>query len=78
MTRTDLHTVVFDAHSVHTSLSSLFMRPLPVQSYHCHTNAAITSHDNCGPLVVHMDSSMSASHFASRCVRIGGVVCLAT
>ena len=63
--------VEFDVHSVHTSLSSLFMRPLPVQSYHCHTNAAILSHE------VHMDSSMSASHFASRCVGIGGVVCLA-
>ena len=36
------------------------------------------SHDNCGPLLVYTDSSISASHFASRCVRIGGVVCLAT
>ena len=54
------------------------MWPLPVQSYHCHTNAAIISRDNCGPLVVHMDSSMSASRFASRCVGIGGVVSLAT
>ena len=70
--------VEFDVHSVHNSLSSLFMRPLPIQSYHCHTNAAIISHDNCGLLVVHMDSSMSASRFASRCVRIGGVVSLAT
>ena len=70
--------VVFDVHSVHTSLSSLFMRPLPVQSYHCHTNVAIISHDNCGPLLVYTDSSISASRFASRCVGIGGVVSLAT
>ena len=50
------------------------MQPLPVQSYHFHTNYII---DNCQPLVVHMDLSMSASHFTSRCVGIGGVVCLA-
>ena len=36
------------------------------------------SHDNCGPLVIYTDSSISANHFASRCVAIGGVVSLAT
>ena len=73
MTRTDLHTVVFDAHSVHNSLSSLFM-PLPVTQM----LLFYRSHDNCGPLVIYTDSSISASHFASRCVGIGGVVSLAT
>ena len=39
---------------------------------HCRRNVSIV--DNCGPLVVHTDSSTSAGRFASCCVRIGGLV----
>ena len=39
---------------------------------HCRRNVSIL--DNCGPLVVHTDSSTSAGHFASCCAGIGGLV----
>ena len=63
--------VVFDVHYVHISLSSLFMLPLPVQSYQCtQMRPLYRSHDNCGSLVVYMDSSMSASRFASHLLEL--------